>query len=237
MKLEDFSLPELYGLFLRFCQATEVINLRKTCKHLYAKIPALWEISDLTLQLDQSLQTLYSNYRFLSRLTIMHHSVQKLRVNARLLQLNDLTFIKLSQLDTLELDSGLKQMRQIFINHSPKLTTLNIPQKFTHLEMIYLTNLDLSEFTIHPTWTKLQVIGLISIYKLVRLAIPKECTYINYINISKSGIREIYLYPILKQSIIIQAGEVIHPIILYTFEKNIDHIQATSMINIHTIKE
>jgi len=140
-------------------------------------------------------------------------------------------------LHTLIFDPKLTQLRQIFIHHAKKLTTLNIPREFVHIRMIYLSYVDLTEFVIHCTWTQLQIITLIAIPRLCQLSIPKECTRINYINLSKSGIQDLYLYPVFNEMITLQATEVMSPITIRTHRQNIEFIQATFAFHIQLLKE
>jgi|688.fasta_scaffold302627_2 hypothetical protein len=233
-KLDEYSLPELYGLFLRFCSSKEVINLRRTSKSFYKKIPASWEATELFIQYEQSLEHL-TDYRFLNRLSVTFHNIKKLSLSTRFEQLDDLTLVKLNNLEEIKLDPRLRRVQRIFINYAKKLTRVDIPQTYTCLDMIYLSHLNISTFTIWHTWSQIQVVALVGIPRIKTLIIPEECTRLNYLNISQSGISEIYLHPYLNDLLTIQATEMHTPVVLYTHPKNNDHLQTTCVIVLKTI--
>jgi hypothetical protein len=141
--------------------------------------------------------------------------------------MNDLTLVKLDQLEMIKLDPKLINFERIFINYAKSLTQLEIPKEYTLLDMIYLSYLNLSFFIIHPTWERLQVIALIGMTSLTQIVIPKDCTRINYINISKSGVKKIIIHPILQNDLHIQASGVFHTLTIHTHKKNIKYIQPS----------
>lgn len=219
--------PILLLCFLRFCDPKSIHNLKLTCKELDREIPIEWCLNRLVVHDD----TDEKRYPFLIHLYYIHSKRTLISIHSFAYpSIHDVTLIQTDNLTQFYLDPHLNQIDSIFITLAPNLLTINIPPEYTNLKALFIANCGISKLTLHPTWTLLRLIVLVNMEQLTTLMIPQSCDKVDFINISRSNITTLFVYPKLKQPLIIQAIGIVQNIHLFTHPDNFEHILSPSLI-------
>lgn len=212
-----FSLSDLYDLCLKFSDADSIFSLKHTCKELYNKIPTYWCMDGITINENQNYQ---KDYRFLTQVYCFKSIIQAIELKYNFFRsVREISLIHVNELSKIYFDPKINLINHIFINHAKSLGELEVPKEYDRLKMLYVAYANISSLTIHNTWKSLKTLVLIGLVRLNELVIPKECENIEYINISKSWIENIYIHPKLKHNLVIQTT-FLRDISLYTHPSN-----------------
>lgn len=232
-QLSQLSVSDLYELCLRYADAESIFTLKHTCKDMIRKIPESWCKERIVIQEYEKYE---EDYRFLFRIYGFQINLKSIEFNYRHFRsIHEITLVQVDKLTKLVFDPRMTQIQSIFINHAKSLKSIEIPHSYQHLKMLYISYTNIRHITIHPTWTKLETLVLIDAQISV-LSIPKTCERINYINISKSTIKNIYFYPHLNHSLFIQTTGFETSTIFYTDPSNQNYIASSGVIVIKTFQ-
>lgn len=227
-----FSISDLYDLCLRYADIESIISLKHTCKDLYQKIPESWCMDKLNIT-EKEIQEI--DYRFMSHLYCLYAPLEIMNLNYKSFRsLREVYLMKVNKLSKIRFDPKTNLIQDIFINHAHSLDVLDIPKEYTKLKILYIAYTNISKLTISETWISLKTIVLIGLFQLSDLVIPKECNSIEFINISKSSIENVYLYPTLNQNLIIRTT--FFPVCVHTHASNHIHIIKTDSVFLKSLK-
>jgi hypothetical protein len=227
------SISDLYDLCLKYADVESIISLKHTCKDFYQKIPESWCIDKIVINEKQDYK---KDYRFLSQIYSLHSKIERIHLNYRFFRsLREISLVQVNALSEIRFDPKTNLVRDIFINHAKSLNTIDIPKEYTKLRLLYIAYTNISKLNISNTWSCLKNIVLIGVFQLSELIIPKECENIEFINISKSFVENIYLYPEFKQNLVIRAT-IVPSILIYTYTSNFVHIIKTGSLILKALK-
>lgn len=214
-----FSLSDLYDLCLKYSDVESVFSLKHTCKELYHRIPKYWCMDRVIFNENQIYQR---DYRFLTQLYCFQSRIQVIELKYKSFRsIREISLIQVNKLTRIYFDPKINMIDHIFINHAKSLDELEIPKEYTRIKMLYIAYANISSLVIHNTWKSLKTLVLIGLVQLNELVIPRECEKIEFINISKSCIETIYIYPKFRHNVVIQTtGVFIRPINVYTHLSN-----------------
>jgi hypothetical protein len=175
------------------------------------------------------------DYRFMSHLYCLYAPLEIMNLNYKSFRsLREVYLMKVNKLSKIRFDPKTNLIQDIFINHAHSLDVLDIPKEYTKLKILYIAYTNISKLTISETWISLKTIVLIGLFQLSDLVIPKECNSIEFINISKSSIENVYLYPTLNQNLIIRTT--FFPVCVHTHASNHIHIIKTDSVFLKSLK-
>lgn len=215
----------LWELVFPFCTAPEMEALRQTCTYWHRVIPAEWT-KDLLLVADESgkktipTQTFLEfqpNGRFLHTVIFSKTLARTLPLSSRLRQLHTVNVLNASQLEALELHSA-HRLRELMLVNCIALRQLHLPPKTgNRLRMLYLSNLDLENFTIDPEWKELRNLSLCRIGKIQSLKIPETLQSLEFVHLTHNGLEYLDFNCALK----------------HTHSKTLVYIQERHTVRVH----
>jgi hypothetical protein len=208
---------------LSFVSALDVGHLRRTCRRLKKVIPRDWTYQVLYVaqrtskslpwmsenQLNceaRSMQSLLRRLRFMTRLFIERVSFASCTdLVCTQSSLRDSNVIQVTNLRSISL--RCPYLRDFLAIRSLDVTSIQL--ETPRLDSLYLLDLSLENFSIHPSWTRIRTLSLMSIGNVSTICIPETFRRLEYVHIAHVGLTELIvkLLPPFNHQLIINIRE------------------------------